>query len=139
MKSSRWAVTIAAMAGMLAAGCAHATREGGAGSGVMIVAPAAHADPPVIQVHNRHWQDVNVYIVLAGSRFRLGTVSSNHTERFPIGRFAGWDTHGLKVYVDPIGTAETFTTGEFFLADGQWADCVVEGTLSLSSYMVRNY
>ncbi len=140
MNISRWAAMMAVAAGVLAAGCAHATREGGVGSGTMSVASSSsHADAPVIQVRNRHWQDVNVYLVLAGSRFRLGTVSSNHTDRFPIARFAGWDTHPLQVYVDPIGSTDTFTTDDFYLADGQWADCVVEGTLRLSSYMVRNY
>ncbi|HEX9106372.1 MAG TPA: hypothetical protein VF832_04080 [Longimicrobiales bacterium] len=139
MKSSRRAALIAAMAGIVAAGCAHATREGGGGSGAQSVFQASNEEAPVIQVRNRHWQDVNVYVVLAGSRFRLGTVSSNHTERFPIARLAGWDTHPLKLYVDPIGTTETFTTEDFYLGGGQWADCVVEGTLRLSSYMVRNY
>ena len=140
MKSSRRAVTIAAVAAaMLASGCAHAAREVGAGSRISSAATAWPASAPVIQVRNRHWQDVNVYLVLEGSRFRLGTVSSNHTERFPIGRFAGWDTHPLQVYVDPIGSSDTYETDDFFLADGQWADCVVEGTLTLSSYMVKNY
>ncbi len=141
MKSSRRAATMAVMAGMLALGCAHATREGGAAGGgkVSVAAASPRADAPVIQVRNRHWQDVNIYLLLGGTRFRLGTVSSNHTERFSIARYAGWDTHSLQIYVDPIGSTDSYTSDDFYLADGQWADCVVEGTLRLSSYMVRNY
>jgi len=139
MMSSRRAVTIAAVAAMLAPACAQAAREVGAGREISSVATASPAEAPVIQVRNRHWQDVNVYLVLEGSRFRLGTVSSNHTERFAIGRFPGWDTQPLQLYVDPIGSTDSYTTDDFFLADGQWADCVVEGTLTLSSYMVKNY
>ncbi len=139
MRTTRWSVWVTAGAmslGLLAGGCASLGR-GSAPAYAEKSAPTA--DAPVIQVHNRHWQDVNVFLVIGGTRYRLGTVGTSHTERFPIARFAGWDTHEMQLFVDPIGSTDTFTSDSFNLGSGQWADLVVEGTLALSSYMVRNY
>ena len=138
MRTSRWSVL--AVAGMLglgltAGGCATLSRV----AGPAIAEKSAPEDAPTVQVLNRHWQDVNVYLVVGGTRYRLGTVGTSHTARFPISRFAGWDTHSMQIYVDPIGSSDTFTSEPFNLGDGQWADCVIEGNLALSSYMVRNY
>ncbi len=138
MRASCWSVWAAGVMslGLLAGGCA-SLGQVPAPSYAEKAAPSA--DGPMIQVHNRHWQDVNVYLVIAGTRYRLGTVGTTRTERFPIARFAGWDTHSMQLFVDPIGSTDTFTSESFNLASGQWAELVVEGTLSLSSYMVKNY
>ncbi len=139
MSTMRWSVWVAAGAmslGLLAGGCATAA-PGPASAYAEKSAPAE--DGPMVQVHNRHWQDVNVYLLIGGTRYRLGTVSTSQTARFGISRFAGWDTHAMQIFVDPIGSTDSYTSESFTLADGQWADLVVEGTLALSNYMVKNY
>ncbi len=136
---SRWSVWAAAGAmslGLLAGGCASLGR---APAPAYADKSAPEEDGPAVQVLNRHWQDVNVYLLIGSTRYRLGTVGTSHTERFRISRFAGWDTHSMQLFVDPIGSTDTFTSEPFNLGNGQWAELVVEGTLSLSSYMVRNY
>lgn len=140
MSIARWSGLAAAAAlGLLlcAGGCATAGQEGAAPQVAVRSGPSA--DGPAIQVLNRHWQDINVYLLLGGTRYRLGTVGTTHTARFAISRFAGWDTRSMQIFVDPIGSTDTYTSESFNLGTGQWADCVVEGNLSMSSYMVRNY
>ncbi len=142
MSMTRWSVWAAAgtlSLGLLMGACASGGRRAPAPVYLEKAAPSAAADAPMVEVRNRHWQDVNVYLVIGGTRYRLGTVGTAHTERFPIARFAGWDTHSMQLFVDPIGSTDTFTSESFNLASGQWAELVVEGTLSLSSYMVKNY
>ncbi len=136
MRLTRWSVLAAVGLGLFAGGCASLRRAAGP---AVAEKAAPQAEGPAVQVTNRHWQDVDVFLLIGASRYRLGTVSTSHTERFSIARFAGWDTHSMQIFVDPIGSTDTFTTQPFNLGDGQWADCVIEGTLALSSYMVRNY
>ncbi len=137
MNVARWSGLATLALSLCAGACASAARAGGPAQ--IAVKSAPSEDGPAIQVLNRHWQDINVFLLLGGTRYRLGTVGTTHTERFRIGRFAGWDTQSMRIFVDPIGSNDTYTSEAFNLGTGQWADCVVEGNLSLSSYMVRNY
>lgn len=137
MTISRRAAMAAVLAGMVAGGCAHAAR--GAAAHEVTASLLQGDEGPAVEVHNRFWQEVNVYLYVGGQRARLGSVMSNRSARFSIARFGGWDSHSLRLNVDPIGTPESYTTEDFSLSPGQWAECNVEGTLQFSNYAVRNY
>ncbi len=108
-----------------------------ADSGLEGAAPAAPYRSTTVRVQNNNWQDVNVYVLRSGSRFRLGTVPSvtERTFRLP----SGLDTGGsdVELLADPIGSTRTHATGPILFSPGDQIVWKIENHLPLSSYTVR--
>ena len=88
-----------------------------------------------VSVVNHNWRDVRVYIVRAGSRFRLGTVTSMNEEVFTVPEaFLGYGA-GMRILAEVIGSSEQVTTDQITLERGLVIEWVIENVLSLSNYI----
>jgi hypothetical protein len=88
------------------------------------------------RITNNHWLDVRVYGVQGGTRNVIGTVRSFGTEVFVLSsQFVA--TSGLRIFVDPIGSQQTYQTDLIPVWPGQMIDLVVQDRIQLSHYSVR--
>jgi hypothetical protein len=56
----------------------------GAGSSIAHLPQTASTRTAAIVVHNRHWGDMNLYVVVGNGRYRLGAVETHHTRSFQV-------------------------------------------------------
>ena len=124
-RTFRWALTLAIVTPALA--CA---RHGQPSGGASIVHHVATA-----RITNNNFLDVNVYAARAGSRQRLGTVTGQNTEVFELPR-ALIDARGLTIFIDAIGSSQSYETELIALGPGQQVDLVVQQRLAMSHYSV---
>src|SRR5918992_943497 len=70
------------------------------------------------RITNNHWLDVRVYGVRGGARDVIGTVRSFGTEVFELpSQFVA--SRGLRIFVDPIGSRQTYETDLISVWPGQ--------------------
>ena len=87
------------------------------------------------RITNNGWLDVNVYALRSGSRQRLGTVTGQNAQVFQLP--AGFvDAPGLRIFIDAIGSSQSYQTELIPLGPGQQIDVVVQQRLSMSHYSV---
>lgn len=87
------------------------------------------------RITNNGWFDVNVYATRSGSRQRLGTVTGQHTEVFQLPR-SYVDARGLMIFIDAIGSPQTYQTDLIPAGPGQQIDVVVQQRLAMSHYSI---
>jgi hypothetical protein len=112
----------------LATGCIHRGR------------PADAATIPAItvaRVTNNNWLDVRVYGVRAGSRERIGIVRSFDTQVFELPEHLV-QTRAIQLYVDAIGSRQSYQTDLIQVWPGQRIDLVVQQRLAQSYYSVSD-
>jgi hypothetical protein len=110
-----------------AMGCVRSGRSEGASTAFREIATA--------RVTNNGWLDVNVYATRSGARQRLGTVSGQKSEVFDLPRHL-IDARGLRIFIDLIGSPQTYQTELIPVMAGQQIDVVVQQRLALSHYSV---
>jgi hypothetical protein len=111
----------------LAMGCA---RSGRSAPDVIAIDEMATA-----RITNNGWLDVNVYASRSGSRQRLGTVTGQNTRVFELPR-SFVDARGLSIFIDAIGSPQTYQTDVIAAGPGQQIDVVVQQRLAMSHYSV---
>ena len=121
----RGIVAIAVLA--LAAGCARSGRSGPDLGAFTEVATA--------RITNNGWLDVNVYASRSGSRQRLGMVTGQNTQVFELPR-SFVEARGIRIFIDAIGSPQTYQTDVIPAGPGQQIDLVVEQRLAMSHYSV---
>lgn len=127
---SRLASSVTLALAATLAGCATTARQEGAAKAV---------DPPgvTLLVRNYNWLQVNVYVLRATARHRLGTVSSMGTEIFRIPRHFYAASGTLQLRADPIGTEATFTTEPIPIGLARQIELTVAEYLPYSRLMLR--
>ena len=90
-----------------------------------------------LTLNNRHWLDVNVFVVHDGqaSRVALVTASSNESMQVP-----GWlmgQGGRLRIIAEPVGDVGRYTTDLLVVQPGQLVEINVESQLSRSTYTIR--
>ncbi|MBI4544809.1 MAG: hypothetical protein HY703_06425 [Gemmatimonadetes bacterium] len=90
-----------------------------------------------VSVENRNWADMNVYVVRAGARTRLGMVTSMNRATFAIPQTMTAGGGDIALLADPIGSSATFQTEPILLAPGQHIVWLIENSIQLSSLFVR--
>lgn len=73
-------------------------------------ARAGPAEPAQVEVENRHWADMTIYVDRAGSRSRLGTVSTNQTRTFELSSVVVPPGTSVAFVADPVGSADTYSS-----------------------------
>lgn len=124
-RSFRGIIAIAILA--LATGCA---RSGRSAPGLIVLDEMATA-----RITNNGWLDVNVYASRSGSRQRLGTVTGQNTQVFELPR-SFVEARGLIIFIDAIGSPQTYQTDLIPAGPGQQIDVVVQQRLAMSHYSV---
>lgn len=93
-------------------------------------------DRVTLTVDNQNWQDATVYLVGNGPRVRLGTVSTNGSDRFILPR--NLSAHGtIRLAVDLIGSSSSTITDPIMVDSGSDVRWTIQNHLALSSYQVR--
>ena len=87
------------------------------------------------RITNNAWLDVNVYAGRSGSRQRLGTVTGQNTEVFQLPRSLV-DARGVMIFIDAIGSPQTYQTDLIPAGPGQLIDVVVQQRLAMSYYSI---
>ncbi|MGQ0715167.1 MAG: hypothetical protein ACT4PJ_15820 [Gemmatimonadaceae bacterium] len=87
------------------------------------------------RVTNNGWLDINVYAWRAGARMRLGTVGGQSTKVFRLPHYLV-DARGVQIFVDAIGSEQSYRTEVIPVARGQQIDLVVLNRLTMSHYAV---
>lgn len=97
---------------------------------------AAPTGPVSVEVTNHNVLDVNVFAVGGSQTVRLGTVSTNATRTFEIpgGLYVA---SGLRLLVDPVGSAQGMLTDEVQVLPGDTVSLTVLPILSTSTTSVR--
>jgi hypothetical protein len=91
----------------------------------------------IARVTNNNWLDVGLYAVRGGSRERLGIVRSFETQAFELPpHFLA--ASGLRLYVDLIGSRQSYQTDRIPVSPGQLIELVVQERLAQSHYSVFN-
>ena len=117
--------------------CALALLGGGGcflGSKAQEPAPDADwsGDVP-LQIVNRHWLDVAVYVIHDGQRTRLGVAGGTaETQMLLPSRLLGVGGD-IQLYGDPIGSAERAVTEVLVVHPGQFIQWLLEWGLERSS------
>lgn len=90
----------------------------------------------VIRVANNNWSDITVYVLRAGNRVRLGTVTSMGAGVFRMPDTLLRSSGNVQLVVDPIGSRQVFVTPSIQFFPGQEIDFQVENHLPTSSVSV---
>lgn len=99
--------------------------------------PAGRAATQVA-VSNHNWSDMVIYAVRAGTRYRLGMVTTNETRRFRLPRGLEMAGADLRLVADPVGGFDAYESGAIHVAPGQTIELSLENHLAISSISVWN-
>lgn len=119
----------AAVGGCASSGSSEATYVG-------MPAPEARMRTALV-VENNNWQDMTVYLLRDGMRFRLGSVPSLARERFVLNSAMMGGTGTLQIIADPLGSNRAWVSEPFLVQPGDEVRFKLENNISLSSYMIR--
>ncbi len=89
-----------------------------------------------VQVTNRNWGDVRVFISRSGNRFRLGTVTSMNTAEFELPQRQLVEGALIQVVVEVIGKFEGTATEEIRIRPGLVIEWTIENVLNQSKLFV---
>jgi hypothetical protein len=89
-----------------------------------------------IRVANNNWSDVTIYILRAGNRVRLGTVTSMGASVFRMPDMLLRSSGDVQLMVDPLGSRHVFVTPSIQFFPGQEIEFQVENHLPVSSVSV---
>ena len=111
----------------------------GGGEAAPALAPAAvraRSESATVKVTNNNWNNMDVYMVRGGSRYRLGTVTSMSTEVFRVPQTLVGNTGGVQLLADPIGSSVTYLSPTIFVNAGETIRFDVQNQLSISSVSI---
>lgn len=83
--------------------------------------PAAPVDPMApayVEVQNRGFYDMTIYVIRSGQRVRLGQVSGNSTATFELPRTMVNPGLPIRFQADPIGSSRTPFSEEISVSPG---------------------
>ncbi|MEZ4699267.1 MAG: hypothetical protein R2834_02970 [Rhodothermales bacterium] len=78
-----------------------------------------------VEVQNNNFYDMNLYIVRAGQRTRLGFINSGQTRTFRIPVYLAEGSTRIQFLADPVGGNRTPTTQEIFVTPGETVRLVI--------------
>lgn len=84
-------------------------------------APTLAENVGSVQVTNDGHEDIVLYMISDGTRYRLGRVSRMETGQFRIPALAGGDqiSYQVELLAEPVGNAQPFSTGRILWRPGQ--------------------
>ena len=93
----------------------------------------------VVKVENRSWNDVNVFAVEGGMRYRLGMVTSMGTANLRVPVRNGQFTHEMQLVAVPIASSESFVSPALQVYQAQQVAFTIQNQLAISSVAVFNH
>lgn len=130
--------TLCAAAAALLLTTAACASSRSAGTGTEVLSARQRDEPLTVQVSNRNWATMAVYVVSGGMRRRIGEVNSMRTETLRVPRSAMYADGTVRLALDPIGQDAQFVTQPIRVGQGQMVRLDVEQMLPTSSFAVLN-
>jgi hypothetical protein len=110
-----------------AAGCAHGGMNGS-------TAQRSGATAIMLQIENRSWHDVDIYLARGGMTTRLGTVTATAAHTFPAAPYLVRSSFQLICRV--IGSDASITTENITVRPGQYVQWTLGNDIQYSSLSV---
>ncbi len=127
--SARNGLIVAALAAVATLGaCAPMTKTSGA--------DALGGDQSELVVENNNWQDMALYVLKNGTRWRIGSVPSLGKGRFHLSNAMIGGNGEIQLVADPLGSSRRFVTERIVVLPGQHVSFRLENNLAISSYSV---
>jgi hypothetical protein len=124
--------------GLGVAGVAGCARSRSSSPSAEAASPELGTDIPV-EIQNRHWRDLTIYVVRQGLRTRLGTVTANRTATLLISRGHMQGYRGdIRLVADPLGSGTSLTSEPIRVLPGQIIVWTLETDLTRSSIGLRS-
>lgn len=115
-------------------GCA----SGGAGAASTAEDPSSlDRGSAVLEVHNRNWQDMHVYVLAGGQRWSLGMVTSLAERTFDLPDGVFGSAGDIIFLADPVGSVVVYHSDPVLLEPGDRVQWTLQNRLSHSSLFVR--
>ena len=93
-------------------------------------------DAVTVSVQNNNWQDVDVYAVRAGQRFRLGSVTAARSGVFVLPRGVAL-APDLRIQVHPLAATRDYISSKLSVNPGDIVEIVVNNSLQHTTVIVR--
>lgn len=99
--------------------------------------PFAQSGTVTLRVENRHWLDVNIYLMRGGQRIRrLGTVTALGTQTFRAPANQVVHVADLYLLADPIGSRGSYRSETMMIGPGQRVDWTLANVLHRSALSI---
>lgn len=95
------------------------------------------AEPPRIEVRNRYFGAIVVYVLSGGNDVRLGMIQSNRSETFDFPLGINPYSSTIRLRVDPIGDYQGYISPGIAASSGTTIVLTVENELRHSNVIVR--
>lgn len=126
------ALPLVALLGLAGVGCA-SSRAGAGSAGE----PSPDPDTAVLEVHNRNWQDMHIYVLAGGQRWSLGMVTSQSERTFDVPDGVFGSAGDIIFLADPVGSVIALHSDPVLLEPGDRVQWTLQNRLSHSSLFVH--
>ena len=100
-------------------------------------APSPQADGFVLTLNNRHWLDINVFVLHDGEASRVATVTASSSQSLVLPLWLLGESKIVRIIAEPVGEQGSYTTDPLRVDPGQSVELNVESVLSKSNYSVQ--
>ena len=90
-----------------------------------------------VAVSNDNWMDVDVFVMVGDTRYRLGTVTTSQVKTFDLPSQAA-SSNLVRLMADPVGSREIFVSDFLTVTDGDRVTLTVANHLPQSTYAVEH-
>ena len=130
-KASRW-VSVTLLAGLIVMACFGPRQKLRQDSG-----PAPIADGFELTLNNRHWLDINVFVMHDGEASRVTTVTASTSQSLILPLWMLGESKLVRIIAEPVGENDSYTTDLLRVDLGQSVELNVESVLSKSNYSIQ--
>ena len=99
--------------------------------------PAPLADGFELTLNNRHWLDINVFVMHDGEASRVTTVTASTSQSLILPLWMLGESKLVRIIAEPVGENDSYTTDLLRVDLGQSVELNVESVLSKSNYSVQ--
>ncbi len=129
--AARW-VSGPLLVGLMAAACFGPRQKLRPDSG-----PAPLADGFELTLNNRHWLDINVFVVHDGEASRVTSVTASTSQSLILPVWMLGESKLVRIIAEPVGENDSYTTDLLRVDLGQSVELNVESVLSKSNYSIQ--
>lgn len=130
-KASRW-VSVTLLAGLIVMACFGPRQKLRQDSG-----PAPIADGFELTLNNRHWLDINVFVMHDGEASRVTTVTASTSQSLILPLWMLGESKLVRIIAEPVGENDSYTTDLLRVDLGQSVELNLESVLSKSNYSIQ--
>lgn len=99
--------------------------------------PNYRDNPVTLEVENRAWATMHVYVVSGGQWESLGQVTSQTTDSYELSSTIMGTSDEIRLAADPVGSTRAYLSDPVLVRPGDRVSWTLQNNLSMSSVMVR--